>query len=201
MTNEPDQRDAPPPKAVVVVEMAQEFRRSDLHDLCDAADAAIIDGGGFGWVVPPDRDIMERYWRGVLAVPERSLFVCRLDGVIAGSAQLVRPTRNNEAQKAVCSLTTSFVAPWARGHGLARLLTQAIIDRAIGEGFKVLNLDVRETQKAAIALYEGMGFTRWGSHPHYALVDGQMICGHYYYKRLDAGEAGSPSDSAKEAVL
>ncbi len=44
------------------------------------------------------RDVMETYWRGVLLVPERTLFVGRLDGVIAGSAQLVRPPRNNEAQ-------------------------------------------------------------------------------------------------------
>ncbi len=31
-------------------------------------------------------------------MPERLLFVGRLDGIIVGSAQLVRPPRNNEAQ-------------------------------------------------------------------------------------------------------
>lgn len=174
--------------SVVTVEKVTELKRSDLYDLCDAAEAAIIDGGGFGWVTPPDREVMERYWKGVMAVPERTLIVGRLDGVIAGSAQLVRPTRNNEAQAFACNLTTSFVAPWARGHGMARMLTQAIIDEATDLGFGILNLDVRETQRAAITLYDHMGFTRWGTHPHYARAKGRTIAGHFYYKVLERPE-------------
>ncbi len=171
-------------RAETSVEILEAFKAGDLHDLCDAADEAIKDGGGFGWVEPPPRDIMERYWRGVLAVPERTLLVGRLDGTIAGSAQLVRPTRNNEAQSFACNLTTSFVAPWARGHGLARMLTVAVENAAREVGFKVLNLDLRETQKAAIALYEGLGFVRFGTHPHYALVNDRYVAGHFYYKDL-----------------
>lgn len=174
--------------SVVTVEKVTELKRSDLYDLCDAAEAAIIDGGGFGWVTPPDREVMERYWKGVMAVPERTLVVGRLDGIIAGSAQLVRPTRNNEAQAFACNLTTSFVAPWARGHGMARKLTQAIIDEATALGFGILNLDVRETQRAAITLYDHMGFTRWGTHPHYARAKGRTIAGHFYYKVLERPE-------------
>lgn len=174
--------------SVVTVEKVTELKRSDLYDLCDATDAAIIDGGGFGWVSPPDREVMERYWKGVMAVPERILFVGRLDGVIAGSAQLVRPTRNNEAQSFACNLTTSFVAPWARGHGMARRLTQAVIDEAARLGFGILNLDVRETQRAAITLYDHMGFTCWGTHPHYARAKGRTIAGHFYYKVLERPE-------------
>lgn len=174
--------------SIVTVEKVTELKRSDLYDLCDAAEAAIIDGGGFGWVTPPDREVMERYWKGVTAVPERTLVVGRLDGVIAGSAQLVRPTRNNEAQAFACNLTTSFVAPWARGHGMARRLTQAIIDEATALGFGILNLDVRETQRAAITLYDHMGFTRWGTHPHYARAKGRTIAGHFYYKVLERPE-------------
>lgn len=178
--------------SVVTVEKVTELKRSDLYDLCDAAEAAIIDGGGFGWVTPPDREVMERYWKGVMAVPERTLVVGRLDGVIAGSAQLVRPTRNNEAQAFACNLTTSFVAPWARGHGMARRLTQAIIDEATALGFGILNLDVRETQRAAITLYDHMGFTRWGTHPHYARTKGRTIAGHFYYKVLERPDETEP---------
>ena len=60
--------------------------------------AAINEGGGFGWLKPPPRQVLENYWKGVLLVPERRLFVGRLDGTIAGSAQLSRAPRNNEAQ-------------------------------------------------------------------------------------------------------
>ena len=108
------------PKVEALVERLTAFGTSDLHDLCDAADAAILDGGGFGWLAPPPRHLMETYWKGVLLVPERQLHVARLDGTIAGSAQLQRTPKNNEAQALVGQVTTVFLAPWARGYGLAR---------------------------------------------------------------------------------
>jgi hypothetical protein len=105
--------DLPPPR--ISVEEASQLKGASLDDLCEAAELAIRAEGGFGWITPPAREIMERYWRGVLAVPERTLFMARLDGVIAGSIQLVRPPRNNEAQAMAVQATTAFLAPWARG--------------------------------------------------------------------------------------
>ncbi len=165
-------------------ERLTEFAGPDLHDLCDAAEAAILDGGGFGWLKPPQRHVMEAFWKGVLVVPERELFVVRLDRTIAGSAQLVRPPRNNEAQGYVGQLTLSFIAPWARGHGLARMLTLAIEAAVRDAGLHVLNLDVRETQDAAIKLYESLGYRRWGTHPHYAWIDDRWVSGYFYHKDL-----------------
>ena len=171
----------------LMVERPDTLDDDDLHALCEAADAAIIDGGGFGWITPPGRQALESYFRGVLLVPERQLFVGRRDGVIVGSAQLVRPSRNNEAQAFAAHLMHSFIAPYARGHGLARLITQKIEDAARSLGYHVLNLDVRETQEAAIALYEASGYERWGEHPFYARVAGKPVRGLYYYKRLRDG--------------
>lgn len=169
------------------VERISAFTDEELADLCEATDAAIIGGGGFGWVSPPGRQALERYFRGVLLVPERGLFVARLDGRIVGSAQLLRPPRNNEAQAFAAQLMHSFIAPYARGHGLARLLTQRIEEAARALGYHVLNLDVRESQTAAIQLYEGMGYIRWGVHPAYARVGGRTVQGVYYYKVLQPG--------------
>lgn len=182
--------------ARISVEELTEFGNGDLHDLCDAAEAAIREGGGFGWLTPPPRPIMEAYWRGVLLVPERTLFVGRLDGVIAGSAQLVRPPRNNEAQAHAAQMTTNFVAPWARGHGLAKAIALAVEDAARRAGFATLNLDVRETQERAIMLYRALGYRQWGTHPQYARVDGRMVTGLFFWKDLNGadekaeGEAG-----------
>ena len=176
-----------------IVEKAEKLRPTDLQALCEAAEEAIRHGGGFGWLVPPAREVMERFWRGVLLVPERTLFVARLDGIVCGSAQLVRPPRNNEAQSHAAHLTTSFVAPWARGHGIARMLTVAVETAARQAGFKVLNLDVRETQSAAIALYERLGFVRFGTHPHYALVGGRFVTGHFYFKDLTSSDLPEPA--------
>lgn len=171
------------------VEPLTRFLGPDLHDLCDAADAAIADGGGFGWLKVPPRDAMVSYWRGVLLVPERRLFVARLDGTICGSAQLQRPTRNNEAGAAVGTLTTFFLAPWSRGHGLAARLVLAVEAEAESLGLSSMQLDVRETQARAIEVYEQLGYRRWGSNPRYALVEGQWMTGHYYSKDLKGQDA------------
>ena len=106
----------------LTVECATRLDDDDLHALCEATDAAILDGGGFGWVTPPGRQALERFFRGVILVPERDLFIGRADGLITGSAQLVRPPRNNEAQAHAAVFMHAFVAPYARGHGLARLM-------------------------------------------------------------------------------
>jgi ribosomal protein S18 acetylase RimI-like enzyme len=177
----------------VTVEQAQTLNGNDLADLCDAAETAILDGGGFGWLSPPPRDGMERYWMGVVLVPERLLFVGRLDGRIGGSAQLILSPRNNEAQSKIATITTNFVAPWARGHGMARALTLACERAARKNKIRFINLDVRETQEAAIQLYESLGYERWGTNPNYAVVNGRSVTGCYYTKRL-----GRAADSAGE---
>lgn len=167
------------------VEALTELSPGDMQDLCDATDAAIEAGGGFGWVKLPAREVLERYWRGVVTMPARLLFVARLDGVICGTAQLVLPPKNNEAQAFAVQLIANFVAPWARGHGLARMLVEAAENRARAEGYSVINLDLRESLEAAIALYESMGYVHCGTHPFYARVNGENVQGRYYYKIID----------------
>ena len=90
------------------IESVERLSTGDLHELCDAAEAAIMSGGGFGWLSPPPKSVMEDYWRGVLMIPERHLIVARLDKVIAGSCQILLPPRNNEAQ-ACASLLLSLI--------------------------------------------------------------------------------------------
>ncbi len=180
-TSVPEQQETRPE---LNVERVTELSDDDLAALCEATDAAIIEGGGFGWINPPGRQALERYFRGVLLVPERELFIARLNGVPVGSAQLVRPPRNNEAQAFAATLMHSFIAPYARGHGLARLLTQRVEEGARALGYFALNLDVRETQEAAIRLYKSLGYVHWGTHPVYARVRSQTIAGYFFYKQL-----------------
>ncbi len=185
---------------LLAVEKLAVLGDDDLGALCEATDASIIDGGGFGWVSPPGRQALERYFRGVMLVPERDLIVGRVDGVIVGSAQLARPARNNEAQAFAASIMHAFVAPYARGHGLARLMTLRCEEAARALGYLVINLDVRETQEAAIALYEQLGYQRWGVHPAYARVGGRTVGGIFYYKLLrELKEADAKAADAKAA--
>ena len=171
-------------KRKISVETVSKLAASDTQELCDAAIATINDGGGFGWLTPPPRNVLENYWRGVMLIPERALIVGRIDGVIGASCQIVRPPRNNEAQRFSCALTTFFVVPWARGHGLASLMLDEAEAFAKSEGFKVINLDVRATQTPAIARYEAAGYQRFGSHPKYARVGDDYVPGYYYFKEI-----------------
>jgi ribosomal protein S18 acetylase RimI-like enzyme len=167
------------------VEKLTEFRHADLEELCTATEDAIRDGIGFNWVIPPGSDILEAYWKGVLIVPDRVLFVARLDGVLAGSVQLIKPGLSKETSSFCASMEAHFVAPWARGHGLAKMLLEAAEREARAQGFSVVKLSVRETQERAIKLYDEHGYTQWGRLPYYEFVNAQMIAGRFYYKNVD----------------
>jgi len=180
-----DQIKMKPVDAVPSVERLDALSPADLNDLCDATDAAIEGGGGFGWLHLPARDMLERYWQGVIAMPARILMVARLDGVICGTCQLWKPPVNNEAQAHTVQLTTNFITPWARGHGLSKRLVQKAEETAKEEGFAVINLDVRETMVRAIEVYEGLGYIKFGTHPYYVRTEDQILKGFYYYKVID----------------
>ncbi|HRJ12564.1 MAG TPA: GNAT family N-acetyltransferase [Alphaproteobacteria bacterium] len=159
-----------------------------MDELCDATIAAIESGGGFGWVKVPQRQKLERYWQGSLLVPERRVFIGKLDRVVAGAVQLVRTSANNEAQFFSGTLTGLFVSPWARKHGLGEALVGAVEATAWQEGCRLINLDLRATQLDAVKLYERLGYVCWGHHPAYAQVEGEIIPGRYYYKGLTPPE-------------
>ncbi len=173
-------------EATVAVEhVLEQLSENDLNDLCDATDAAIEAGGGFGWVELPSREILESYWRGVVTAPTRQLFIARLDGTICGTTQLVLPPKNNEAQGHIVHLTTNFVAPWARSYGLAKMLLEEVEKYSINEGYAVVNLDVRETMEKAISLYESMGYVEFGAHPYSVRAKGKTIASRHYYKVIN----------------
>jgi len=175
--------DLPPVK--IIIEKTNVLKPGDLEDLCDATEAAIKEGGGFGWIDVPPRKTLENYWRGVITIPERELIIGRLDNVVAGSCQLIKPSKNNEAQKNSCILTTFFLAPWARGYGVSPRLIDYAENQAINNGFSIITLDVRETQLRAIEIYEQNDFRKFGVNPFYATVSGEYVKGIYYYKNLN----------------
>lgn len=168
-----------------VEHVTEQLSAADLNDLCDATDEAIEGGGGFGWVELPSREMLERYWQGVVTAPTRELFIARLDNVICGTTQVVLPPSHNDAQKHMVQLTTNFVAPWGRGHGLAKKLLEEVEAWSLEKGYAVINLDVRETMDAAIQLYESMGYEMLGLHPYAVRVRRETVKSRYYYKVIN----------------
>ena len=118
-------------------------------------------------------------------MPQRKLFIGSFEGAVAASLQLVFPNKSNEASSFSASIDTHFVSPWARGHGLARMLLEAGEDLAYKNGFSQILLEVRKTQDRAINLYENAGYIRWGKLPAYHIVNEKVVSGYFYHKRID----------------
>lgn len=167
------------------VEKKTALSDAELNELCVATEDAIRDGIGFNWMAPPMRETLESYYRGVLMVPTRSLFIGRLDGVICSSIQLLRPSKAKETSAFAANIEAHFVAPWARGHGLALQLLAEAEREAAKDGFSVVNLSVRETQERALRVYREHGYTEWGTMPYYEYVNASMVSGHFFYKKLE----------------
>ena len=142
------------------VDIIKAFKGPDLTDLCQATEDAIKDGIGFNWVSPPVPEVLEAYWKGVLVVPDRVLLGGRLDHTLAASVQLVKPPKSKETSFFAATLEAHFVAPWARGHGLAKALLDAAEKEASKQGFSVLKLSVRATQARALTCVASRGRPR-----------------------------------------
>jgi ribosomal protein S18 acetylase RimI-like enzyme len=84
-----------------------------------------------------------------------------------------RPALWSEALE--CYLAELYVVPAARGRGLGRALMNAAMDLARGEGADYMDLGTAETDVAARALYESLGFSNREGKP-----DGPV---NYYYER------------------
>jgi len=168
----------------IKIDTIKSINDTDLADLCNITEQAINAGGGFGWLKIPPREILIKYWRGITLMPHRKLIVGRLNSVIAGTLQLIFQLPNDEAQQNIANIRSHFVAPWARGFGLAKAMIDVTEKLSLELGSNFINLDVRETQKAAIKLFESKGYKKWGTNPHYAFVNGDNLKGHYYFKKL-----------------
>jgi ribosomal protein S18 acetylase RimI-like enzyme len=171
-------------KIAIKVEILKSISDLDLADLCNITEQAIKAGGGFGWLQVPPRETLNKYWKGLVVVKNRILIAGRLNDAIAGAVQLGLQPLNNEAQKNICNITSHFVAPWARGYGLAKKMIDTAEDIAQENSVSCVQLDIRETQEAAIQLFMSKGYKQWGANPNYALVEGKTIKGLYFYKNI-----------------
>jgi ribosomal protein S18 acetylase RimI-like enzyme len=74
-----------------------------------------------------------------------------------------------------CWLEDLYVRDAARGTGLGRALTAAAIERARERGCRRIELDVNETNRAAIALYASLGFALEPKPPGRTLFLGMKL--------------------------
>ena len=100
---------------------------------------------------PPGADALDR----ILANPDVTLFVARLDDHIVGMLTLI----TFEIPTAVRAWIEDVVVDErARGQGVAAALVQAALDRSADVGARTVDLTSRPDREAANRLYVRMGF-------------------------------------------
>jgi ribosomal protein S18 acetylase RimI-like enzyme len=100
---------------------------------------------------PPDLAVLA----GIIADPDCSLFVARLDGAIVGCLTLVT-FRTPSAMKAW--IEDVIVDDEVRGQGIGEALNRAAIARAAERGADKVDLTSRPEREAANRLYRRLGF-------------------------------------------
>ncbi len=171
-------------KINISVDTLKRLSEVDLADLCNITEQAINAGGGFGWLRVPTREILNEYWNNITDDNLSNLVVGRLNGVIAGTLQLYYEAPNIESRKNIAQIKRQFVAPWARGYGLAKSMIDYSEQKAKEDNIKSIQLAVRETQDAAVQLFSNKHYKVWGENPYYAFINGSFIKGIYFYKNL-----------------
>ena len=63
-------------------------------------------------------------------------------------------------EKGICEMKRLYVRPQFRGYGLGRKLAARIIDEAVTLNYTAMLLDTLDRLKAAMVMYESMGFVR-----------------------------------------
>lgn len=91
---------------------------------------------------------------GKYAPPRGSLLLARESGLVAGCGAL------RELAMDVCEMKRLFVRPAFRAQGVGKLLAQELVQAARQMGYATMRLDTLASMRAALALYDGLGFRR-----------------------------------------
>jgi len=97
---------------------------------------------------------------GKYAPPEGRLILAKSDSGYAGCVAL------RKLEDGICEMKRLYVRPESRGQGIGRALAMEVIAQGRKIGYGTMRLDTLASMKAAIALYEGLGFRRVEAYCH-----------------------------------
>ena len=131
------------------------WRDVRLRALADAPDA--FEATHADWLGRPETAWVERT-RALAEDDDTVMFVAEEDGVLVGAAGAFL----DESAGGLPHLISMWVAPDARGRGVGRGLTAAVLEWASGHQAPAIRLFVVAGNEAAAALYQGCGFAYTG---------------------------------------
>ncbi|GIF63746.1 hypothetical protein Ais01nite_17810 [Asanoa ishikariensis] len=144
--------------------VADEQLRAGVHRVL----FAVADrGGAIGYAAPPSRTETDAWLDQVLTQVgegDAALALATLDDEVVGTGLWRRGPKPIFAHSADVQKVATH--PAARGRGVGRLVTAALIDDARKAGIETLALGVRGNNHGAIELYERLGFREWGRLPN-----------------------------------
>ncbi len=87
-----------------------------------------------------------------------------MDGALKGMSGLFRHVGAKVAHKG--TVWGVYVAPEARGHGIARTAITMLIEEAVAAGIEQVHLSADENNNFTVSLYKGLGFEPYGNEKH-----------------------------------
>lgn len=131
----------------------------------------VATGSAIGWVDPPPVLEVEDLLNDIAQCASRgnaSLVIARQSGQLAGLGywrRYGRPTHRLHAD-----IEKVAVTPAWQGDGIGRALMRELVLSATQSGVEILTLDLRADNTRAAALYESLGFRRYGCLERFVAV-------------------------------
>ncbi len=142
------------------------------RDVVALTAAYASDAMGNGGPLPPD--VLERLVPGLLAQPTALILLAYVEGEAVGIATCFRGFSTFAARPLV-NIHDLAVLPTHRGQGIARLLLDAVAQKAADLGCCKVTLEVQSDNTRAREIYEKAGFSQ--------AVHGEGSGGALYYAR------------------
>lgn len=137
-------------------------------------------GAALGWVEPPSVAEIEDLLSEIadhITEGDAALVVAGSEGQLIGMAYWRRYARATHRPHA--DIEKVAVDPAWQGHGIGRSLMNEVVAAAVESDVEVLTLDLRGDNTRAAALYESVGFRRYGRLERFvAVADARydMLC-------------------------
>jgi len=143
------------------------------------------------------------WWQARLAMAPDALEVVNgafdRAGRLVGAAGLRFESRERTRHKA--TLFGMYVGADARGGGMGRALTMAALDQARSRpDVGIVQLTVSEGNQAALALYEGCGFRRFGIEPFAVALGGSFVSKVHMWRAVGGLDDRSSAETDRNVI-